>query len=386
MSDAPQGPDWWQASDDKWYPPPRPQMPGDPDPVAAAPASAPGFPPPGATPDGPPAGPPAGPPLGPPPTGGYGPSGPPLPSYGGPPSGGFPTGPGAPGGPPPGMPGAPGMGPSPYGTPPRPPGAGNRTPLFVALAVIVAAVVVAAIVIVANQGDDKADPPTTTDKPTDTKVSVPTIPETTAATSDTGDDGGGSESSGQLSALKVIDSGFTSFPNSDFVSGTYGIVIKNNGTDAVTNFTVNVAVYDKNDTVIGSDPHTVAKIGPGEEFGIGYDVTDKAPNGIGKLDVSFEKGFGSNVPEGAFTVSNVAIKTDQFATDVTYTVASSYQTDLRDLESYAIFRDANHKIVGGAFGTLQLVPKGGRANGDLQSFEPLPGAVTANVYVDKGFF
>ena len=29
MSDAPQGPDWWQASDDKWYPPPRPQMPGD---------------------------------------------------------------------------------------------------------------------------------------------------------------------------------------------------------------------------------------------------------------------------------------------------------------------------------------------------------------------
>jgi hypothetical protein len=29
MSDTPQGPGWWQASDDKWYPPPRPTMPGE---------------------------------------------------------------------------------------------------------------------------------------------------------------------------------------------------------------------------------------------------------------------------------------------------------------------------------------------------------------------
>lgn len=27
MSDTPQGPGWWQASDDKWYPPPRPDLP-----------------------------------------------------------------------------------------------------------------------------------------------------------------------------------------------------------------------------------------------------------------------------------------------------------------------------------------------------------------------
>ena len=56
MSDTPQGPDWWQASDDKWYPPPRPDMPGDADATAVSPgAMAPGAPA---------AGPPTGPPVG----------------------------------------------------------------------------------------------------------------------------------------------------------------------------------------------------------------------------------------------------------------------------------------------------------------------------------
>ncbi|MCU1356562.1 MAG: hypothetical protein JWM89_1980 [Acidimicrobiales bacterium] len=53
MSDASQGPGWWQASDGKWYPPE--QAPG------AAPASAPTGPPPSGPPvGGPPVGPPAG--------------------------------------------------------------------------------------------------------------------------------------------------------------------------------------------------------------------------------------------------------------------------------------------------------------------------------------
>ena len=63
MSDTPQGPDWWQASDDKWYPPPRPEMPGTADATAVA---APGA----VTPGGPPTGPPLAPPTG-PPSGGF---------------------------------------------------------------------------------------------------------------------------------------------------------------------------------------------------------------------------------------------------------------------------------------------------------------------------
>src|SRR5690606_26003855 len=120
MSDTPQGPDWWQASDDKWYPPPRPPMPGDADPSAvAAPAMAAPGAPPGAPPGMPPGAPPAGPPIAPP-------AG--QPGFpGGPPSGGFP-------------PSGPTSGP--YGAPPvAPPGGPNRTPLFIAIGVVVAAAV-----------------------------------------------------------------------------------------------------------------------------------------------------------------------------------------------------------------------------------------------------
>jgi hypothetical protein len=45
MSDTQPSPDWWQASDGKWYPPPRPDWPPAPSPQQwAAPAGAPAWP------------------------------------------------------------------------------------------------------------------------------------------------------------------------------------------------------------------------------------------------------------------------------------------------------------------------------------------------------
>jgi hypothetical protein len=75
MSDAPQAPGWWQASDGRWYPPEQKQ---------SAPAPAPGYPPADAPSTPPPAGYRAGGSAG-PGGGGYPPSG------GGVPSGGYPA-------------------------------------------------------------------------------------------------------------------------------------------------------------------------------------------------------------------------------------------------------------------------------------------------------
>ena len=50
MSDTPQGPGWWEASDGRWYPPqPAPQAPAQPVPQAAVPPGPPAapYPPPG---------------------------------------------------------------------------------------------------------------------------------------------------------------------------------------------------------------------------------------------------------------------------------------------------------------------------------------------------
>ena len=88
-----------------------------------------------------------------------------------------------------------------------------------------------------------------------------------------------------------------------------------------------MAIYDLNDTVVGTNNHMVAKLAPAR-LGIGYDINDDVSNGISRLDVAFEEGYGDSVPEGAFPVSEVATTTDEYGTETTFTVASSYTVDL----------------------------------------------------------
>jgi hypothetical protein len=365
MSDAPQGPDWWQASDDKWYPPPRPQMPGD-APAAATPAYA----PPGAAQGGPPFGPPpGGSPSGGYPQGGYAPGGPP------------PSGPGYPPGP--GGPGAPGpYGASPYGGVPGQAPSPNRTPLFIGLGVVVAIAVIGLIVALSAGGDDDE-----TASPPDTSIEAPEV--TTVEPTETtegGSVGGATEGTNTVEGLAMVDSGWSVAADDSIIEGSYGIIIENQGDELVTNFNVEVAIYDMNDTVVGTNNHMVAKLAPGERLGIGYDISDDVSNGISRLEVGFEEGYGDSVPEGAFTVSEVATTTDEYGTTTTFTVASSYTVDLDSPYAYVIYRDEAGKIIGGTYGLVDMVPAGGRANGELTSYEPVPNVATAEVWVDQGYF
>jgi hypothetical protein len=259
------------------------------------------------------------------------------------------------------------------------PGGANRTPLYIAVAVVVVAAVVGLVVVLAQGSDDDPGPgPATTSTapgPGDT-----TTPATTA--------GGGlpGETIGAIGDLEVADSGFSTYRGFSGAAGSYGVVITNTGKETVTNFTVKVAIYDEDDTVIGSHPQTVAKLAPGQKLGMGSSISDDLSGGIGKLKVTFDEGFGSAVPEGTFTVSDVAMKTTDYGTDVSFKVASSYRQDLENLSSFAVFRDAGGQIVGGANGSVALVPAGGRANGTVTAIDTVPAAESADVYVDKGYF
>jgi hypothetical protein len=345
MSDTPQGPDWWQASDDKWYPPPRPEMPGDPATVAAPSGGM-------TAPNGPPLGPPMAPPGGFPP----GPGG----AYSGGPSGGFP--PAAPAGS--------------YGVPsgPQAPGSGqNKAPLYVAIGAVAVALIVIIAVVVSSGGDD--DDPTTSPTTQQTPTSAGD-PGTTAATTDPGS-GGGSGSSA-VDGLEVTDSGFS--------NTSYGFVITNSAGEARVNFTVDVAIYDTNDTVISNDTHSVGRINAGESLGIGYDITDEVPGGVGRLEFSFEEGYSDSAPEGSFAVSEVSTQTDEFSTETSFTVSSTYQIDLETTYAYAIYRNSSGQIIGGTYGFVDLVPAGGQARGSITSFEPVEGVAATDVYVDQGYF
>jgi hypothetical protein len=363
MSDAPQGPDWWQASDDKWYPPPRPEMPGD-VPASAPPVGAQGYAAPGYA---------QGPPLG-PPSGGYPP--------GGPPAGGYPAGgPPMPGAYPPGTPSGPYGVPGP-GAPGGPPGPGaNKTPMFVALGALAAVALVGLILVVSSGGgDDDAEHGS---EPVSTTVAT-TEPSTTTPdnTSDT-TCGSTVDGSSDTADLALVESGFTASDD----GGSYGVIIKNNGTEMVTNFHVEVAVYDPNDTVVRTDRHLVAKLGPGEQLGIGYDLlSEDVANGVDHLDVQFEDGFGDSVPDGTFEISEVATTTDQYGTDTTFVVTSTYAIDVDGPYAYVIYRNSAGEIIGGTYGFVDMVPAGGRAAGTLTSFDPVDGVASSEVYVDAGVF
>jgi hypothetical protein len=249
---------------------------------------------------------------------------------------------------------------------------------------VVAIAVIGLIVALSSGGDDGDDeassPPTTSEAPTTTATDSP------ETTTDSGSVGSASEGTTEITGLAMVDSGWSVAENDDIVEGSYGIIIENQGDQLVTNFSVEVAIYDLNDTVLGTNSHQVAKLAPGERLGIGYDINDDITDGISRLEVAFEEGFGDSVPEGAFTVSEVSTTTDEYGTATTFVVASSYTQDLESPYAYVIYRDAAGAIIGGTYGFVDMVPAGGRATGEVTSYEPVPNVATAEVWVDQGYF
>jgi hypothetical protein len=377
MSDTPQGPDWWQASDDKWYPPPRPAMPGAADPAVAAPAMAAPGAPPGAPPLGPPLGPPTGPPTG-PPGGAYAPPG-------GVPSGGYP--PAAPPSPYRGVP--PAAPPSPYGgVPPAgpPPGTPNRTPLFVAIGVVVAIAMVA-LVVVLTSGDDEPSEPTTspsTEQPEQTGG-----PGTTTASPDTT----AAEPSGDAT-VAVVESGFSNFMggfDQDERSVAYGFIVENSGGDIATDITISVSAYDAAGTAVASGSHTIYVLRPGQKMGVGDEFFgDTFAADVDRIDVQVSEpsGLGSeDVPaEGELTAEGITTTADDYSVTTKFTAKSTYAEQLDYPSAYAIYRNAEGAIIGGSTGTVDFIPASGSVAAEVRSWEAIPNIATTEIFLDPGWF
>jgi len=364
MSDTPQGPDWWQASDDKWYPPPRPEMPGDT--TAVSPAS-PGVAPPG----GPPVGPPTGPPVGPP--GAY---------PGGPPSGGFPPG-GAPSG---GYP--PGAAPSPYGgVPPggQPPSQ-NRTPLFIAIGVVAVAALVGLIVVLTGGDDDEPTASSTTEQ-------TPTSPDDTSDTTAGPATTEGDEPSGSAE-LEVVDSGFSNFMggfDQDERAVAYGFIVENTGDETVSNVNISVSAFDAAGTAVASESHTIYVLRGGEKVGIGdefYGTDFTADVADIQVQVSEPSEFGSDdVPaEGSLSAEGITTTPGDYDITTTFTATSTYAQQIDSPYAYAIYRDANGAIIGGSTGYLDFIAANGSVAGEVRSWDLIPNVATTEVYLDPGWF
>jgi hypothetical protein len=183
----------------------------------------------------------------------------------------------------------------------------------------------------------------------------------------------------------VVDSGFSTYRGFDGPAGSYGLILENRTDKPITHFTVRVVVYDTNDAVVGSYDHDVAVVKPGAKLGLGAEISEPLPDGIGRLDIRTGEGEGGRAPRGNFTVADVSTSSDEFGVYTTFVVSSSYDREFERPHAYAVYRDAAGRIIGGANAPIDVIPPRGRASGEVTAFEVVPKVARAEVYVDPGF-
>lgn len=328
MSDAPQGPGWWQASDDKWYPPPQPVM--SPETTTASQYQPPGA---SATPS---------------------------------PSGGAPASP----------PGAAGP---------------NRTALLVTLGVLGALVLVVLVAALASGDDDdpQAGASTTAGtEPVTTREVETTEPPPDTTQPDEPEEPAESAELGDVSALEVTETGFSTYidPLFDEPGGSFGFLVEHTGDGVLVGVPLSVTIMDEAGGILETTSFDIGVIRPGETLGYGGELIEHPTNGIGGVEVQVGESVSTYEPpaEGTLTASDVNTTGDEYSVTTTFSVSSTYSEQVDYAEPYAIYRDASGSIIGGGMGIMDFIPPGGEQTGQVDVFGPIPNIATTDVYVDAG--
>ncbi len=277
-----------------------------------------------------------------------------------------------------------GPGDAPPSAPPGTPRTLNRTPLLVALGLLLAATAVGLILALLAGDDGKAaEPfpgtrvPAPMSEPDDGPTTTTEAPGTTGTTT---------RPRQAVDGLEVVDRGFSTYEGVDGPAGSYGLILENTSGKPVTHSTVRVVVHDTNDAVVASYDHDVAMVSPGGRLGLGSEVGDPLAHGIGRLEVLTVAGGGGPVPQGALTASDVSTSSDEFGVYTTFVVSSSYDVELARPHAYVVYRNAAGKIVGGANGVIDPIPPRGRATAAVTAFAVVPDVARVDVDVDPGSF
>jgi hypothetical protein len=273
---------------------------------------------------------------------------------------------------------------------PPPGGQQNRTPLFIALGVLVAAALVGVIVMLTSGDDDEpsAGPgPDTTVAPVTTAAPGPTeAPGTTA-----GNTGGGNTGGQAAGEIEVIESGFSVYTDqlSEDQRLSYGFVLQNNGDQVATSVPVTVAFLDESGTVVGSSDENIGVLLPGQKMGIGDEPYDAAANAA-SMQVTVGEPSRWEAPDGygEITIEGISTTVDDYgAPSSNFTANSTYGEQLDSPYAYALYRNSAGDIVGGSYGFLNFLPASGSTAGEVTSYSSIPdvdGAMT-EIYVDPGY-
>jgi hypothetical protein len=274
----------------------------------------------------------------------------------------------------------------PAGLPPSG-GDANRTPLFVVLGILGMAAFVLLIFLLSGGGDDDDDDPQNPADRTTQPPGTTTSPPETDGPDDTEPPPAGD------GAVQVVDEGFTNFVNDlDEQAGSFGFIVENTGADVLQSVSMQVVVYQAGDKVITTKDFTIGTIRPGEKLGFGDELYgEDLGEGIERLEIQIPDHSdsvtdASEVPDGAFEVSELTTQPDDYNLVTNFTLASTYSTEIVSYPStYVIYRNADGKIVGAAWGAASFEGGHSTAAVEVTTYDVIPDVETTEVYIDPGY-
>ncbi len=191
--------------------------------------------------------------------------------------------------------------------------------------------------------------------------------------------------------IVVAETGFASYDTFDHTHSSWAVVIDNPTLDVAVDVTLELTFKDAEGIVIDVKTEHIRAIQPGRSAWareqpartLGPGVWDGP---VASLDTRVSVGgWQPRYDQGSLTATDVRFVAGK-PTDiakVTGTVRSTHNDEQHDVAVVALVRDGNGKLLGGARRRVDVVPPG-QSTIEVEEWEPLPGASSAELYLLPG--
>lgn len=166
--------------------------------------------------------------------------------------------------------------------------------------------------------------------------------------------------------LEVVKSGYSK--NKGGTLASYGAIIRNPNKDKIAeNIDVTITLFgDQNQVIASSSMDKIPYLEPEKEIGIGNEI-GISPEGanISKIEVQARPSKWSKKTKdmAGFQFENVNfIKGDDYGSNVTGIIKSTFSKDLKDIQVSTIYFDQNENIIGGNSTYVDFVPANGQTS------------------------
>ena len=190
--------------------------------------------------------------------------------------------------------------------------------------------------------------------------------------------------------VEIVDEGFSSFDGGQGgIEGSWAIVVENSGDGAANALPITAEFKDAAGAVIASESHLLKQVPAGGEVGFAHEfLAGDLPAPIDSMEVTLGEpsSLNSSYDDGEYTISGVTLAPAGGLLGgwrAVFTIDSSYEPTMSNADLYAVFRDADGEIVGGAFTVMATITPGTSA-GEITSYAETPGVVSADIYLTGG--